>query len=217
MLCRLSKGENAVGRLVKLGIKGHLSNNFILYLFTILFLIMGIIFGAIGVKALTPQQLSSLNQYIDTGLETAGKQIDYQSTAKHAIWRNSKTIMKVWFLGLTVIGLPLILVIIFTRGFVLGFTVGFLLENKAWQGLGIILLTIFPQNLLHLPSLILAGTSAIGFSLYLINGKKYESRPISHYFLKYSFIMLILTLVMVLAGLIEGYVTPLATKVFSLW
>jgi len=137
-----------VGKLVKLGIKSHLGNNYLVYLFVLLFLIMGIIFGVIGTKALTSQQLIGLNQYIDTGLETISKDFDYQAAALHAIWRNMKTILKIWFLGLTVIGVPLILVIVFTRGFVLGFTVGFILQNKAWQGLGLILLTIFPQNII---------------------------------------------------------------------
>ncbi|MDN5324194.1 MAG: stage sporulation protein [Clostridia bacterium] len=204
-----------MGRLVKLGIKGYFINNYFVYLFLILFLIMGIVFGVLGVKALTPVQLENLNQYIDTGFKAMGNEIDYQSTAKHAIWRNLITIFKIWFLGLTVIGLPLIIVIIFTRGFVLGFTVGFFLENNTWQGLGIILLTIFPQNLLQLPSLIIASASATAFSLYLLNGRRIENRAIPKYFFKYTLVLLILAVIMILAGFIEGYLTPLATKVFK--
>ncbi|NMA01674.1 MAG: hypothetical protein GX923_03810 [Clostridia bacterium] len=47
-----------MGRRVKLGIKNLFSNNYLLYLFVLLFLVMGIIFGVIGVKTLTDQQLA---------------------------------------------------------------------------------------------------------------------------------------------------------------
>jgi len=213
-LCKHTEGENAVGRLVKLGFKSYLKKNYIVCLFLILFVVMGIIFGALGVKALAPEQLSNLDNYIDTGFQNISNQLDYQAAAKHAIWRNLTTIFKIWFLGLTVIGLPLILVIIFTRGFILGFTVAFFLEKKSWQGFGIILLTIFPQNLLHLPAIIIAGASATAFSIYLLKGRS-EHKTISSYFLRYSLIMSILAVVMVLAGFIEGYFTPLAIKVLN--
>lgn len=176
---------------------------------------MGIIFGALGVKALAPEQLSNLNKYIDTGFQDITIQFDSQTTAKSAIWRNLMTIFKIWFLGLTVIGLPLILVIIFTRGFVLGFTVSFFLEKGFWQGLGIILLTIFPQNILNIPAILIAGASATSFSLYLLN-RRSEQSTISSYFIRYSLIMLIVAFVMVIAGLVEGYVTPIALKVMNL-
>lgn len=203
-----------MGKRVKLGIKNLFSNNYLLYLFVILFLLMGIVFGVIGVKTLTEQQLSSLGNYIDLGLKNT-ENIHSQTVSKYAIWRNLETILKIWFLGLTVIGLPLILVIVFTRGFVLGFTVGFILENKAWQGLGIVLISILPQNIFHLPALILAGVSAISCCFYLLNERKREIQPLSHYLLRYSLIMICLAIVMIFAGLIEGYISPLATNLIN--
>lgn len=212
MLCRYSKGENAVGRLVKPGIRGFVAKNYFLYLFLVLFLVMGIIFGTLGVKALTPEQLANLNQFINTSFSSISKAVDYQVTVKHAVWRNLTTIFKVWFLGLTVIGLPLILVIIFTRGFVLGFTVAFFLQNMGLKGLGVILLTIIPQNIIHIPALIGAGASALGFSIFLLKGRN-ENKAIASYFFRYSIMMLILSLVMVFAGIIEGYITPIVSKI----
>ncbi|MFZ5943431.1 MAG: stage II sporulation protein M [Bacillota bacterium] len=203
-----------MGKLVKPGVKGYFAKNYLILLFVAFFLIMGIVFGVLGVKALTPEQLSGLNSYIDTGLKTVGSTLDYQSTAKQAIWRNLSTIFKIWFLGLTVIGLPLILVIIFTRGFILGFTVGFFLQNKGWQGLIIILLTIFPQNIIHLPSLIIAGATSIGFTLYLLRGRK-DNTSISSNFIRFSAVMLLIALFMLLAGFLEGYVSLLGTKLFA--
>jgi stage II sporulation protein M len=203
-----------VGRLVKPNFKDFFARNYLIYIFMILFLVMGIIFGALGIKALAPEQLANLNKYIDNGFQNIGNQVDYQATAKQAIWRNISTVFKIWFLGLTVIGFPLILVIIFTKGFVLGFTVGFFLEKKTLAGIGIILLSIFPQNLLHLPAIIIAGSSATAFSIYLLKGRG-ERVALSSFFLRYSLIMFIITCVMVIAGLVEGYVIPVTLKLIN--
>ena len=106
-----------MGRMVKLGMKSLFAKNYLLYLFVILFLIMGIVFGVLGVKALTETQLTALNNFVDFGLANIDNNVDSQTVAKAAIWRNLQTVFKIWFLGLTVIGLPLILVIIFTRDY----------------------------------------------------------------------------------------------------
>jgi len=203
-----------VGRMVKPYLKDFFIKNYLIYIFMILFLIMGIVFGALGVKALTPEQFTNLNKYIDTGFQAAANQLDYQTVAKNAVWRNIATVLKIWFLGLTVIGIPLILVIIFTRGFVLGFTVGFFLERKTLEGIGIIILSIFPQNLLLLPAIIVAGASATVFSIYLLKGRT-ERMALSSFFLRYSLIMFVIACIMVLAGLVEGYVIPLTLKIFK--
>lgn len=200
-----------MGRLVKPNFRDFFTRNYLIYIFMIIFLIMGIIFGALGVKALAPEQLTNLNKYVDLSFQNINSQVDFQATAKNAVWRNITTIFKIWFLGLTVIGFPLILVIVFTRGFVLGFTVGFFLEKKTWEGIGIILLSIFPQNLIHLPAIIIAGASATAFSILLLKGSA-EKVAISRYFLRYSFIMFVLACIMGLAGLIEGYVIPFSIK-----
>ena len=206
-----------MGRWVKLNYRGFLKRNYLVFLITVLFLIMGVIFGTIAVKVLTVEQLNNLNHYLETSLESTGDNLNYQNTAKHAVMRNLETIFKIWFLGLTVVGLPLIMVIIFTRGFVLGFTVSFLLVNKGLEGFFLVLLTIFPQNILHIPALVFAGVAATGFSIYLVRGRKNDRSSIYASFLKYSFIILVLALIMVIAGIVEGYLSPFIAKIFKLF
>ena len=202
-----------MSRMVKLGIKNLFRNNYLVYIFVIIFLLMGVIFGVMGVKALTDQQFNALSTYVDFGLANIDENVDNQTITRYAVVRNLQTVLKIWFLGLTVIGLPLILVIIFTRGFVLGFTVGFFLENKSWQGLGLIVITILPQNIVHLPAMVIAGVSAISFSLYLLNGGRRETEPLANYFIRYSILMVLLAVLMICAGFIEGYISPLVAKI----
>jgi stage II sporulation protein M len=134
------------------------------------------------------------------------------ATTQQAISKNLVNLGKIFLLGLTVIGFPLILVIIFTRGFVLGFTVFFLIKEKALWGALITLLAVFPPNILSLPAYILAAAAAINFSLYLIRTK---NTPISNYALSYVLLMIVLAVMMLGAALIEGYLSPLFIQFLS--
>jgi stage II sporulation protein M len=129
------------------------------------------------------------------------------ATTQQAISKNLVNLGKIFLLGLTVIGFPLILVIIFTRGFVLGFTVFFLIKEKALWGALIALLAVFPPNFLSLPAYILAA---------LLRTK---TTPIANYALSYLLLMITLAVLMLGAALIEGYLSPLFIQLlsFSLW
>lgn len=201
-----------VGKMVKLDIKRFFGYSYFTIIFVLLFFIMGIISGVIGVKTLTLDQFNGLGSFIDNGLNSLKDNTIKDTSTAYAIGRNLKTICKIWFLGLTIIGLPLVLAIIFSRGFVLGFTVGFLLENKGWQGFIITLLTILPQNLLHIPTLVLATVLAINSCIFLVKDRRMENYSLSFYIIRYTLLMFVLALLMLIAGLIEGYFVPSISK-----
>ncbi|MFZ5754305.1 MAG: stage II sporulation protein M [Bacillota bacterium] len=195
----------------------HFRSSWWVYLFVLLCFTAGLIFGSLGVKALDSKQTSSLHQYLDNGLTQISEELNYAMNTKQAMLRNLYNLGKIFILGLTIIGLPLVLVIIFTRGFVLGFTIGFILQEKAWRGVVLALLAIVPPNILSLPAYILAGVTAINFSLYLIRGREgLRSQPISRGVLHYSIIMFGLSLFMLGAAFIEGYISPVFIRLLSL-
>ena len=97
------------------------------------------------------------------------------------------------------------LIIIFTRGFVLGFTIEFLLQEKAWRGGVMALLAVLPPNLLSLPAYLLGAVIAINFSLYLIRGHGQRSIKMSQCFMEYLLAMFCLGILMLGSALIEGY------------
>ncbi|PKM89029.1 MAG: stage II sporulation protein M [Firmicutes bacterium HGW-Firmicutes-12] len=194
----------------------HLQGSWWVYIFLGICFTAGIIFGALGVNIMDDQQTSSLRQFLDEGFSQFEYNLNFMATTQQAISKNLVNLGKIFLLGLTVIGFPLILVIIFTRGFVLGFTVFFLIKEKALWGALIALLAVFPPNFLSLPAYILAAAAAINFSLYLLRTK---TTPIANYALSYLLLMITLAVLMLGAALIEGYLSPLFIQLlsFSLW
>lgn len=202
-------------RLVKLDFKQFFRNNYIIIILVFFFLVMGIFFGSMGVNVLSDAQITNLQNFMDNGLKNIEDNFNSQLTIKNAILRNLQTLVKIWFLGLTVIGLPLILIIIFTRGFILGFTVGFLIKNEVFEGLMLTILTVLPQNIINIPALVLAGVLAVNFCFYLVRGNKNNAYSLISYFLRYTIVMLTIALVMIGAGIVEGYVIPLTSNLLK--
>jgi len=201
---------------IKQKIIQHLYGSWWVYLFVCVCFVAGIIFGSLGVNILDEKQISSLTAFLDRGFSQFDDSLDLALTTRQAVVKNFYNLGKIFALGLTVIGFPLILAIVFTRGFALGFTVAFLIKEKTLQGWLLALLVVLPPNLLSLPAYILSAVTAINFSLYLIRGRdSVRGVPITQYFMGYLLVMLGLAVLMLGAALIEGYISPLAIRLLN--
>lgn len=185
----------------------HLS----LYIFTTVLFIMGVVFGSLTVGALSVEQRQGLLGYLQhffNGLEQ-GSIAEPYIALKHAAAHHLKYIGLMWLLGLSIIGAPLIPVLIFLKGLVIGFTVGFFVKELSWNGLGFAFLSIFPQNLIIVPAMIIVSVASIGFSLLLLRNRFIHRRgTIYPQFLSYSFLVLVMACVLVFASFFEAYVSP---------
>ncbi|RYD02531.1 hypothetical protein N752_24695 [Desulforamulus aquiferis] len=114
----------------------------------------------------------------------------------------------IYLLGLTVIGAPVILALLFIRGFSLGFTVGFLANERAGDGVIIAIASVLPQNLLFLPAIYLAGVASLSFSCLLIGRLRNSRLPVLPGLLGYHFIIIIVSCIAAAAGLVEAFLTP---------
>ncbi|SJZ61977.1 stage II sporulation protein M [Selenihalanaerobacter shriftii] len=194
--------------------------NLSILLFLIIIFISGITFGSIAVKMLSYSEKSELVNYLSSFFQTFKGELVLQKRmlAQHAILYNLKMIVLVWTLGLSIIGMPLIPIIVFLRGFVLGFAIGFLVDELAFKGLIFALASILPHNLLVIPALILSSVAGIAFSFNLLKSR-FLKFPINfaQYFFGYSTLMLLLAIILACAGIIETFLTPvlmsLVTKI----
>lgn len=168
-------------------------------------------------KGITEAQSTELLNYLDLFLKGLSEwNVSPGVAAQHAILNNLKIVLYIWLLGLTVIGIPLVLLLVSARGFVLGFTVGFLVQQKASQGILIALVTILPPSIISIPTLIVGAVFAIIFSRWLVNGKrKYESTSLPKQFVAYCSIMILVAIISVAAGFVEAYISPTLLKLVS--
>lgn len=192
-------------------VAGHLDAHRATYIFTIVLLLMGVIFGAIIVNSMSFQQKNDLYAYLTLFFNEAGKggfanagDIFTQSFAYY-----SKMLGFIWLLGLSVIGLPVIFILLFIKGLMVGFTVGFLVDQMGFEGFLFAFSAVFPQNVFLIPLFILAAAAATNFSVRLwrqIVRRGYE--PVYEAFVSYTLFLVFIGVSLVLVAVFEAFVSP---------
>lgn len=185
--------------------------NISLFVFITIIFASGVIIGSFSINLVQDNDKYELGVYIETFLDQfeARSTLSKSSVVKQSILGNLKVVALAYVLGLSVIGVPFLLLVIFIRGFVLGFTVGFFIDELLYKGMLLTLISVFPQNLIMVPCIIVSSVAAVSFSGALIRSRTSGHKTsLTSQFLKFSVIILMMVFAVILAALIEAYVTP---------
>ncbi|MCL2677885.1 MAG: stage II sporulation protein M [Clostridiales bacterium] len=192
---------------------GHVKSNGMGYLILLAVFASGVISGWIMPSKISAEDQSEMTQYLSGLLQELPRaEIDNRLEMKNAFLSNGALLLLIWFLGLTVIGSPLVLAALFYKGMALGLAIGFLLRLDNPQGLVMVLLAVLPQNFLLVPLFIAASMLAAVFSLKLL--RKEYSGVFGRQFLRYSLFFLVLLLGAGLSSCVQGYTVPWLLKSF---
>ncbi|MCK8828499.1 stage II sporulation protein M [Natroniella acetigena] len=205
-------------RYLKRKIALFLEKNLLLLFFIIVFFVIGIVFGTLAVRTLDYAQKKELVEYLGEFIVEINQlmRANKQLVAQNIIISNLRFTFLFWLLGLTMLGAILIPFIIFLRGFIIGFTVGFLLDQMFLRGIILSIISVLPQNIIFLPSLLLGALVSISFALTLgkgiLMGSRYKFRLL---ITNYSIVMLMIGILLVMAGLVEAYITPILIRTIA--
>ncbi|WP_199623006.1 stage II sporulation protein M [Paenibacillus alkalitolerans] len=183
-----------------------------LYMFVCVLFIMGVVFGALLVNALTLEQKQEVSQYLSTFLQSQTEEAvrakpvsPLESFGVHFKW-----VFLIWLLGLSVVGMPIILILDFLKGVLIGFTVGYLAGQWSWKGMLFALASVAPQNLIVVPVIIICSVTAITFSFLLVRNRLLQrTGPVGRPFAAFSLTSLTLCGLLFGAALFECYVSPI--------
>jgi stage II sporulation protein M len=198
---------------LKLIICDYFKERFFIVALVFILFAMGVIFGVLGAQVLEPAQKADLLCYVDQGLHAEISLQDHLYV-RQVITANFQTIFFLFFMGISVIGVPLVLLLIFTRGFVLGFSTGFLLQTLGFKGVLLTAVGIIPHNLLAVPGLFLMVIAMIDCATVLTKMRLTAKKAtIGGELARCAVVTTLVMIMMTLAGLVQGYFTPL----FTIW
>lgn len=192
-------------RIAKRDIQSHMN----IFVFIFVLFIMGMVFGAVIVNSMNFVQKQDLFFYLKQFFEQS---INTGGVGKATLWKDSvlyhmKYMLLLFLLGISVIGMPIITVLLFIKGLVVGFSVGFLVNQMGWYGLLISSASIAPQNVIIIPVYLIAGSLALIFSLTLCKQLfiKRVHQPILQGLVRYSILFGILLLILTISSAIEVF------------
>lgn len=194
----------------------HFREHSSIYLFVIVLFLMGVIFGAVVVNSLSFNQKEDLYYYLSQffGQVSAGTVAESHDLFIQSLFHNSKFIGLMWFLGISIIGLPVILVLLFMKGMVVGFTVGFLVNRMGWDGFLLSFVSVMPQNIIIIPVFIITAAVTVALSLKMIRRQfmKNLGQPVVPMFGKYLAVFCAAVVLLSVAAGIEAYLSPALMK-----
>jgi len=200
-------------------IRKHIKSNLVIYFLVVLCFLIGISVGGFTVKVINPSHKQELVSYLKGFFQLfQGEQLKNIDIFSQSLINNLQLLSLNWVLGILVIGIPGIIFVIGFKGFVVGFTVGLLIEQFKFKGIALFLLGVLPQNLIIIPTFVVASVLSISFTLMLIRNKlNNKSNQINFYkqFLIYTALYLLLAIFVVIAVSFEAFISPVFIKIIS--
>jgi stage II sporulation protein M len=193
----------------------HIQTQKSIYLFVSVLFLVGVVFGAVIVNTLDVNKKGELLQYLHYFFRGLAQDdiADPSVAFQHSIGDYLKMLALMWILGLSVIGIPIMLVYLFFKGLVTGFTIGFLMNQLSWKGLWFAIAAVVPINIIVIPVLLVLSVAGIQFSITLVRKRFIHTRgPIYPQFVRYSILASILTICLVLVAATEAYISPSLMK-----
>ncbi|HBV89088.1 MAG TPA: stage II sporulation protein M [Desulfosporosinus sp.] len=192
----------------------HIRQYWVIYLTLSSVYLAGVVFGGVGVNALGVSETSQLGKFLDTLLKS--QPTTFEPAFLGQLARDMFIMMAgIWILGLTIIGAPLIYLIVFTRGFILGFTISFIIGAKGTLGIALVLTTVFIPTIFGIPLLLLGAGLATIFSFLLLRGKA-RGESLRREFLYYTAAAAFVSIGAVAVGVAQGYFSILGLRLFKL-
>ena len=188
-------------------LKHIIENGKFYFIMTALFLI-GIAVGVIFINNANETQMNEIQNYINTFISSLKQDyhIDKMQLMKNSLGDNLILIISMWFIGSTVIGIPIVLGIVLFRGFCLGYTISAIIGVLGVQkGIVFLLTTIFLQNLIFIPVIICMSVSCIKLYKAIMKDKRKENIKLE--IIKHTMRFILLLLLLVVASLIEVYIS----------
>ena len=189
-------------------LKKYIRNNYKEYILVCLLFLTGLFIGVMIINNSSNNKIIEIKTYINEFI-TRYKQIEnideigllMQSIKKNIIFA---TIL--WLAGTTVIGMPIVLIIILLRGTVLGFTISSItITLGVFKGIAFSIASILLQNYIYIPVILTIGVSSIKLYKSIIKDKRKENIKLE--VLRHTMIFLIMLILLVLSSVIENFIT----------
>lgn len=185
-----------------------------LTLFLFILGLTGIIAGSIFVTILNDSDKALINEHLNVFLNNIeNNKLDYIFVLKNNMITNIFYILIIWLLGISIIGLPILLIIFFSKTFILGFSIGSIISCFKLKGALFSLAYIFPGNVIGLIAISIITMYAMTFSIKLIYAI-FKKKTIDFKILinKYSAILFIVLGIIILTSLYDTFIMPNIVK-----
>ena len=178
--------------------------------------IIGIITGSIFMIVLSKNDketiLTSIKEFFD---KLINNKFDFISTLKNTMISNLLFSFILWVIGISVIGIIIVIFIIFYKSFTLGFTISSIIYTYSIKGGLIALLYVFPHMVINILIMLYIGSYSIKLSIILIRSiLKKDNLNFKSFINNYLRVYLISIVFLITTSLYESFIAPIILRYF---
>lgn len=178
-----------------------------IYYSLIAVVLISLIFGLLFITILKTSDKTLLTNNINNHFDLI-KEGKYNIDVLKNIVNNDLIGLIIWILGFSVIGIPILIFILFYKGFILSFSITSLIYNFKIDGIFFSFIYVFPHLIINIIFYFILTYYSFKLSIKiidtLINKKTFDFKKLK----KYLIVLLISLLFLTLSALYESYILP---------
>lgn len=197
-------------------LKKKTSSNKRIIIFLVGLFLIGVIAGSIFITILSKSDQALVKEYIKEFINKIDKnKLNYLDALKNTSISNLSFIIIIWLLGLSIIGIPIIIFMYFSKAFILGFSLSaFILEYKL-KGLLIALVYFFPHHVVNIIAYTLVMIYSLKISFILTNSiLKKKTISFKSIMNRYLTVLAVAVGMIIVTSLYECFIVPILIKSF---
>lgn len=178
------------------------------YILLLLIFIIGIVLGVFFINNSDENQKKEINEYIMNFVTTLkeNNSIDKKELVKASLKGNIVMGIALWFIGSTVIGLPLIYFFVLYKGLCIGYTMSSaILTLSTGKGILFCISSILLHNIIMIPAILMIVASGTNLCQAIIKNRTKENIKLE--IIKHSIISFIGIILFMLSSLVEVYIS----------
>ena len=188
------------------------------YLFIISIVVIGIFIGIVFANVINKADKILVEDKLTTYFLNIkdNKNINYFGNLLNSFLNNNLYLIIIWLLGLSIIGIVLNNFIIFFKSFVIGFSIGSIINVYLYKGIIGALIYIFPHHIINILVYIVLIYHANNFSIKLFKTLFLkQDNKIKELMPKYLKILLYCFIALSISALLETFLSPFIIKFWT--
>lgn len=191
-------------------LKNKTTSNKKIIVFLVGLFLIGLIAGSIFITIISKSDQALVKEYIKEFVNKADKnKLNYLEALKNASLSNGLFIVIVWLLGFSIIGIPIVIFMYFSKAFILGFSLSSFILQYKFKGLLLALIYFFPHHVVNILAYTLIMIYSLKISFILINSiikrKTISFKAIMN---RYLIVFAVSIGMVIVASLYECFVVP---------
>lgn len=187
----------------RLNLRGPEFRALFVLVFCAFVLIMGVGFGAAAATGLPVDHRAGIASQVARSAVGSSQAPD--ALFMRALTSQLRTGLLLFVAGLTVIGSPAVLAVLFGRGFVSGFAAGLLVREFGGRGMLLALTSLFPAAVFWIPATIGLASASLTWAVTAATGLGERKTVLAG---RYAFVSCCFVLMLCLAAMVEAFLCP---------